>query len=158
MTISIIAAIGKNYELGKDNDLVWHFREDMQFFKAVTTGHTIIMGRRTFESLPKALPNRKNIVISTNPDYVAEGATVVTTMADAIAAADSDEAFIIGGGRVYSEFLPQADKLYLTEIEDQCPDADTYFPAFDHSQYSREVLAQHNVDGTEFYHILYTKL
>lgn len=158
MTISIIAAIGKNYELGKNNDLIWHFREDMQFFKSVTTGHTVIMGRRTFESLPKALPNRTNIVISTNTDYIAEGAIVVTNIHDALSAAEGDEVFIIGGGRIYSHFLPMAEKLYLTEIDAECPDADTYFPGFDSDKYKKTVLATHRVNGTEFSHILYKKL
>ncbi|MGN0531719.1 MAG: dihydrofolate reductase [Eubacterium sp.] len=157
MTISIIAAIGKNNELGKGNDLIWHFKEDMQFFKATTTGHTVIMGRRTFESLPKALPNRKNIVISSNANYNADGATVVTTPDEALSIADSDEVFIIGGGKVYAEFLPQADKLYLTEIMDECPAADTYFPTFNKAEYNRRVLAEHNNDGTIFHHVLYAK-
>ena len=157
MTISIIAAVGKNNELGKGNDLIWHYKEDMQFFKATTTGHTVIMGRRTFESLPKALPNRKNIVISSNPDYSADGATVVTTPDEALSAADGDEVFIIGGGRVYAEFLPRADKLYMTEIQDECPQADTYFPSFSKAEYNRRVLAEHNINGVVFHHVLYTK-
>ncbi len=158
MTISIIAAIGKNYELGKNNDLIWHFREDMQFFKSITTGHAVIMGRRTFESLPKALPNRTNIVISSNANYIAEEAIVVTNMNDALSAAEDDEIFIIGGGRIYSQFLPMADKLYLTEIDAECPDADTYFPDFDSEKYKKTVLATHRVNGTEFSHVLYEKL
>lgn len=157
MTISMIAAIGKNLELGKSNDLIWHFKEDMKFFKETTTGHTVIMGRKTFESLPKALPNRTNIVISSNKDYTAEGALVVSSADEAIKSADGDEVFIIGGGRVYSEFLPLADKLYLTEIDDSCNDADTFFPSFVKSLYDREQLSHFDVNGTEFSHILYTK-
>ena len=76
MSVSMIAAVGRNLELGKNNDLIWHFKEDMKFFKDTTMGHTVVMGRKTFESLPKALPGRKNIVISSNSEYQAPGATV----------------------------------------------------------------------------------
>ena len=94
MSISIIAAIGKNNELGKNNDLVWHFKDDMKFFKEATTGNTVIMGRKTFESLPKALPNRRNIVISSNKDYKADGAEVYTSIKAALKACKNDEIFI----------------------------------------------------------------
>ena len=80
MAVSMIAAVGKNLELGKNNDLIWHFKEDMKFFKETTMGHPVIMGRKTFESLPKALPGRRNIVISSNPEYKAEGAETVTSV------------------------------------------------------------------------------
>lgn len=157
MTVSIIAAVGKNLELGKNNDLIWHFREDMKFFRETTTGHTVIMGRKTFESLPKALPNRQNIVITTDRSYAAEGALVVSSAEEALEQAQSDEVFIIGGGRVYGEFLGRADRLYLTEIDDSCGDADTFFPEFDKTLYNKKVLFRHIVDGTAFSHILYTK-
>jgi dihydrofolate reductase len=153
----MIVAVGKNYEIGKGNDLIWHFREDMKFFKGTTMGNTVIMGRKTFESLPKALPNRRNVVISTNSDYVADGAEVVTSIDEALKIAKHTDAFIIGGGRIYAEFLPYADKLYLTEIDDECPDAQVYFPQFDKSEYTRKVLAQHEVDGITFSHVLYEK-
>lgn len=156
MSISMIAAVGKGLELGKNNDLIWHFKEDMKFFKETTMGHTVIMGRKTFESLPKALPNRRNIVITTNADYVAEGAEVVTSVEEALAVVDG-EAFIIGGGAIYKAFLPFADKLYLTEIEASCLDADTYFPIFNKSDYRREVINVYDIDGVHFEHILYKK-
>lgn len=158
MSFSMIAAVGQGLELGKNNDLIWHFKEDMKFFKEVTTGHTVIMGRKTFESLPKALPNRRNIVISTNPDYVAEGAEVVTSLEEVIDMISDEEAFIIGGGRIYKEFLPLSDKLYLTEIEEACLDADTYFPVFDKSDFKREVINNYDIDGTKFSHILYKRI
>ena len=135
MSISMIAAVGRNLELGKGNDLIWHFKEDMKFFKETTTGSSVIMGRKTFESLPKALPNRKNIVITNNRDYVADGGYVVNSIEKALELA-GDNAFIIGGGNIYSQFLPLADKIYLTEIEDECADADTYFPQFDKNDYT----------------------
>lgn len=157
MSISMIAAVGKNLELGKGNDLIWHFKEDMKFFKETTTGHTVIMGRKTFESLPKALPNRKNIVITNNADYVAEGAIVVNSIESALEEAKDECIFIIGGGKIYKEFLPLADKLYLTEIDDECDDADTYFPSFDKESYDKEILTNFEVDGVRFSHVCYSK-
>ncbi len=157
MSLSIIAAIGKNNELGRNNDLIWHFKEDMRFFKETTMGHSVIMGRKTFESLPKALPGRRNIVITANRDYTAEGADVVHSLEEAVALAGEGETFIIGGGSIYTVALPLCHKLYLTEIEAECPDADTFFPAFDKTQYTRKVLAAHTVNGVCFAHILYTK-
>lgn len=159
MAISMIAAVGKNLELGKNNDLIWHFKEDMKFFKETTMGHPVIMGRKTFESLPKALPGRKNIVISANPEYKADGAEVVTSVEEAIKLAETEDtdAFVIGGGRIYNEFLPYADNLYLTEINAESPDADTYFPDFNKSDYIKEIVNFYDVDGTEFYHVIYKK-
>ena len=157
MSLSMIAAIGKNNELGKNNDLIWHFREDMQFFKATTMGHPVMMGRKTFESLPKALPGRRNIVITQNREYTAEGAEVACSLEEAVALAGEGEAFIIGGGSIYTAALPLCDKLYLTEIDAECPEADTFFPAFDKAQYTREVLACHKADGVAFAHVLYYK-
>ena len=159
MAISMIAAVGKNLELGRNNDLIWHFKEDMKFFKETTMGHPVIMGRKTFESLPKALPGRKNIVISANPEYKADGAEVVTSVEEAIklTEAESADAFVIGGGRIYTEFLPYADNLYLTEINAECPDADTYFPDFNKSDYIKEIINFYDVDGIEFYHVIYKK-
>lgn len=157
MNISIIAAVGKNLELGKGNDLVWHFREDMKFFKETTTGNTVIMGRKTFESLPHALPNRRNVVITTNADYVAEGAEVVTSLEAAMELTKNDNVFIIGGGTIYTAFMPYATKLYLTEIDATDDEADVFFPSFDKENYTREQLTDFTVDGINFKHILYTK-
>lgn len=157
MSVSMIAAVGKNLELGKNNDLIWHFKEDMNFFKDTTMGHTVVMGRKTFESLPKALPGRKNIVITSNAEYQAQGATVVTSVEEALQIADNEEIFVIGGGKIYAEFLPYADKLYLTEIDAECEDADTYFPQFNKSEYIKEIINYYDIDGVEFYHVVYKK-
>ena len=157
MSVSMIAAVGKNHELGKNNNLIWHFKEDMKFFKDTTIGHTVVMGRKTFESLPKALPGRKNIVISSNAEYQAQGATVVTSVEEALQIADNEEIFVIGGGKIYAEFLPYADKLYLTEIDAECEDADTYFPQFNKSEYIKEIINYYDIDGVEFYHVVYKK-
>ena len=156
MSISMIAAVGRNLELGKGNDLIWHFKEDMKFFKETTTGSSVIMGRKTFESLPKALPNRKNIVITNNRDYVADGGYVVNSIEKALELA-GDNAFILGGGNIYSQFLPLADKIYLTEIDDECADADTYFPQFDKNDYTADFIAEYEVNDIKFKHICYTK-
>lgn len=157
MSVSMIAAVGKNLELGKNNNLIWHFKEDMKFFKDTTMGHTVVMGRKTFESLPKALPGRKNIVISSNAEYQAQGATVVTSVEEALQIADNEEIFVLGGGKIYAEFLPYADKLYLTEIDAECADADTYFPQFNKSEYIKEIINYYDIDGVEFYHVVYKK-
>lgn len=157
MSVSMIAAVGKNLELGKNNNLIWHFKEDMKFFKDTTMGHIVVMGRKTFESLPKVLPGRKNIVISSNAEYQAQGATVVTSVEKALQIADNEEVFVIGGGKIYAEFLPYADKLYLTEIDAECADADTYFPHFNKSDYIKEIINYYDIDGVEFYHVVYKK-
>lgn len=157
MSVSMIAAVGKNLELGKNNDLIWHFKEDMKFFKETTMGHPVIMGRKTFESLPKVLPGRRNIVISSNAEYKADGAEVVTSVEDALKIAENEDAFVIGGGKIYKEFLPYANNLYLTEIDADCKDADTFFPKFDKGEYIKEIINFYDVDGTEFYHVIYKK-
>lgn len=157
MAISIIAAIGRNNELGKGNDLVWHFKEDMRFFKETTTGNTVVMGRKTFESLLHALPNRRNVVITKNADYVAEGAEVVTGIEEAMKLTENDNVFVIGGGTIYTAFMPFAEKLYLTEIDAEDKDADVFFPSFDKSEYNAEQLTDYNVNGINFKHMLYTK-
>lgn len=158
MKVSMIAALGRNNEIGKGNDLIFHFRNDMKFFRETTTGGTVVMGRKTFESLPKVLPKRRNIVISTNKNLEIEGAEVCFSIEEAKKLFENDEkVFIIGGGRIYSEFLSIADKLYLTEVDAECADADTFFPWFDKTEWSGEVLAEYNENGIDYKHILYTK-
>ncbi len=126
--ITIIAAVGANNELGKDNDLVWHLPDDFKRFKALTTGHPIIMGRKTFESFPKLLPNRKHIVITRNKNYTQAGVSVVHSLQDAIDLAKEDpQPFVIGGGEIYSMAMPIVDKIELTRIHANF-EVDTYFP------------------------------
>jgi len=154
MKINIIAAIGPNRELGKDNKLLWHISEDLKRFKKITTGKTVIMGRKTFESLGKPLPNRTNIIITRDPNYKVEGCLVVHSLKEAINKAkikdphfakasrgkqkskSENEIFIIGGGEIYKQALPYAEKLYLTVVEGQF-DADTFFP--DYSEFKKIV-------------------
>ena len=126
--ITIIAAAGQNNELGKDNDLVWHLPNDFKRFKKLTTGHHIIMGRKTFESFPKLLPNRTHIVISRNNSYKAEGVIVVKSLNEALKAVKDDaQPFIIGGGEIYNLGLEIADKIELTRVHKNF-EADTFFP------------------------------
>ncbi len=125
--ISIIVAIAKNHAIGKDNQLLWHIPADLKRFKKLTTGHTIVMGKRTFESLPiRPLPNRRSIVITDIAGEEIEGCTMAFSIAEAIEKMDDDkENFIIGGGSVYRQFLPIADQLYLTIVQKDF-DADTF--------------------------------
>ena len=131
MIISLIAALAANRAIGKDNELLWQLPEDMRNFRETTRGKPVIMGRKTWESLPEAfrpLPGRHNIVVSRDPDYQAAGATLAGSLADALGqAADVEEVFVIGGGELYSQALPLASRLYLTEIE-QDFDGDVFFP------------------------------
>ncbi|GHC57032.1 dihydrofolate reductase [Ulvibacter litoralis] len=126
--ITLIAAAGLHNELGKDNDLVWHLPDDFKRFKQLTTGHHIIMGRKTFESFPKPLPNRTHLVITRNKDYQKEGAVVVHSMEEALELAKEDpQPFIIGGGEIYHLGIALADKIELTRVQGNF-DADAFFP------------------------------
>ncbi len=135
--ISIIVALAHDNAIGRNGDQPYYISGDLQRFRRLTTGHTIIMGRKTFEALPKgALPNRRNIVISRNCEYSASNVEVYSSLQEAInAAADAEKIFIIGGGQIYSQALNIANKLHLTEIDADCKDADTYFPKIDPEQW-----------------------
>ena len=157
MTICMIAAVGKNLELGKDNNLIWHFKDDMAFFKETTTGSSIIMGRKTFESLPKVLPRRKNIIITKKEDYKAEGATVVHSISEALNEVESDTAFIIGGGMIYRESLELWDKLYLTEVELDT-EGDVFFPEIDKNDWKLIAEEKHTKDEKNEYDYVFKTL
>ena len=128
--ISIIAAVAANRAIGNDNKLIYWLPDDLKRFKALTTGNTIIMGRRTFESLPKgALPNRRNIVLTRSKDFQAPGVEVFPSFDAALASCSADEeVFVIGGASIYREALPKADRLMLTHIHATPAEADTFFP------------------------------
>lgn len=150
--ISIIAAIALgNRALGKDNELIYKIPEDLKRFKEKTSGHVVIMGRKTFESIGKALPNRINIVITKNPSFSAENVVVAHSLEEALRLAElkeEKEVFIIGGGLLYKEAIEKADKLYLTIVEGN-PDADTYFP--DYSDFKKVTLEEeHESDGLKY--------
>lgn len=144
--ISIIAAIGENRELGKDNKLLWHIPEDFARFKKITFGHLVIMGRKTYESIGKPLSGRTNIIITRDENYQAENCLVVHSLNEAIEHAktkDNAEVFVIGGGQIYKEAIGIADKLYLTIVRGKF-EADTYFP--DYSKFQKVVYKQEGQD------------
>lgn len=133
-TITAIAAIGRNRELGHHNELIWRIPEDLKRLKQLTTGFPIIMGRKTYESIGKPLPQRHNIIVSRNSDFSAPGCTVVPDLETALREAKADdpaEVFVFGGGAIYELAWPQIERLYLTRIDDEAPAADTYFPAYE---------------------------
>lgn len=134
--ISIIVAIASNYAIGKDNNLLWHISDDLKRFKKLTLQHTIVMGKNTFYSLPvRPLPNRVSIVLTDKADEKIEGCIMAYSIEDAIAKMDNEkENFIIGGGSIYKQFLPYAQKLYLTRVH-QDFDADTFFPTINFEEY-----------------------
>lgn len=153
--ISMIAAVGKGLELGYDGDLIWHLPEDLQYFKETTKGHPILMGHKTFTSLPKLLAGRKHIVLTRDPEsLMREAATKeysgserpeVVAITELFEFVDKykgteEELFVVGGGSIYKQLIDMADKLYLTEISADYPEADVYFPSFNRADFRREVV------------------
>ena len=155
MSFSIIAAVGKNLELGKDGDLVFHLKKDMKYFKETTLGFPVIMGGNTFRSLGRPLPGRENVVLSRGDDFP-EGVVVCHSLEEIVEKYGDKDAFIIGGGKIYEMFLSIAEKLYLTEVNASA-EADVFFPEFDKSKYSREVVGSDSEDGLDFDFVVYTK-
>ncbi len=151
MIISLIAAMASNRVIGDKGDIPWQIPGEQKMFKKITLGHTVIMGRKTYESLGRPLPERTNIVITRQTDYQAPGCTVVHDLAAAIAACGSDEqeAFICGGGQLYHESLEMADKIYLTVIPKEIP-GDTYFPEIAETDFA--ITTSEDIDGIEPYH------
>lgn len=137
--ISIIAAIGENRELGKNNKLLWHIPEDFKRFKELTTGHPVVMGRKTYESIGRSLPNRVNIIITRDRNFQTKDRLVTHSLEEAIKAAktkDENKIFIIGGGQIYKQAINIADKLYLTIVKGKF-EADTFFP--DYSRFQKVI-------------------
>lgn len=148
MKISMIAAMAHDRVIGKDNQMPWHLPADLAHFKRVTLGKPVLMGRKTFESIGRPLPGRRNLVISRNPGYQAEGIEVVGSVEAALAllaGSSVEELMVIGGGHLYAEMLPSADCLYLTQI-DLAVEGDTRFPAFDDGQWQRVDCESHPAD------------
>lgn len=147
--ISVIAVISQEKRaLGVNNGLLWKIEGDLPRFKALTTGHPVIMGRKTFESIGRPLPNRTNIVITRNTDFKIEGASVVSSIEEALTLAkqsEQEEIFIIGGGEIYKQSLHLVDRLYLTLVDDE-PEADVFFPEYSEftKEISREEHPEHN--------------
>ena len=141
--LSMMVAKASNNVIGRDNKLPWYLPNDLKYFKQVTFGKPVIMGRKTWESLKGPLPGRTNIVITRQPDYLADGAKVVATLDDAVAMAENvafiegqEEAVIMGGAEIYSLALPQAERLYLTEVHANV-EGDTFFPEYDASEWQQ---------------------
>jgi dihydrofolate reductase len=151
--LTIIVAAGEQNAIGKDNDLIWHLSDDLKRFKALTNGHHIIMGRKTFESFPKPLPNRTHIVITRQTDYkVPDGVIVVNSLADAIDAARYDkQAFVIGGGEIYKQAIPLVDKLEITRVHSTFKNADTFFPEIDMNEWQEVSKTTHKADDKHAY-------
>jgi dihydrofolate reductase len=152
MIFSFIAAIGKNNELGKDNKLLWNMPADMKHFRETTNGHPVVMGRKTFESIGRPLPNRRNIIITRDPSYTHEGIEVVHSIDEAlILFKDIDEeVFNIGGATVYKETFDKADRLYITEIDSEF-EADAFFPDIDESVWEKVSSEHHEKDENNPY-------
>lgn len=135
MKVSLIAAMASNRVIGRDNRLPWHLSADLQRFKRLTMGHTLVMGRKTFESIGRPLPGRSTVVVTRQEGYAPQGVRVVHSVEEALAASQGDgEVFIAGGGDIFQQTLPVADRLYLTIIEEAFP-GDAYFPEYDQSQW-----------------------
>lgn len=133
MIISTIVAVAKNNVIGKDNDIPWYLPADLKYFKKVTTGHHIVMGRKCYESIGRPLPKRTNVVVTRNPFFIATGCLVTHNVAEAVELAEAngeEEVFIIGGGQIYEIALPHVDRIYLTEVDLEV-EGDIFFPEID---------------------------
>ncbi|MEW5893614.1 MAG: dihydrofolate reductase [Pseudomonadota bacterium] len=156
--INVIAAMAKNRVIGIANTLPWHLPEDLKHFKALTMGHHIIMGRKTYESIGRPLPGRTTVIVSRDPDYRVEGCLIAHSIDAAIAACGDDpDIFFVGGAELYRQILPRADRLYLTEIQQEYP-GDAYFPAFD-SKAWRETARERQVSaaGLAYHFVTYER-
>jgi dihydrofolate reductase len=147
--ISIIVAIGKNRAIGRKNQLLWNIPEDMDHFKKITSGHTVIMGEKTFLSIGRPLSNRKNIVVTLDKNFQSEGVEIRYSLEEVLQEAKQkeEEVFVIGGGQIYNLSLPYADKLYLTVVDDAPEDADTFFA--DYSEF-KNIIKEEKCDNGQY--------
>lgn len=149
--VSAIVAAAENNAIGKDNELLWHLPNDLRFFKQTTSGHAVIMGRKTYESVGKPLPNRRNLVVTRQKDYVLEGAEVVHSLEAALArCSDETEVFIVGGAEIYRQALPITHRVYLTRVHAELP-GDAYFPDLDERDWVLVSEEKHNPDERHAY-------
>jgi dihydrofolate reductase len=149
--ISMICAVGKNLAIGRDNKLIWNLPDDLKHFRNITAGHTVIMGDRTFESIGRPLPNRKNVVVSLDKNYQAPGCVVRNSLEEVLSEYKNseEEVFVIGGATIYRLSLPYVDKLYLTLVDDAPADADAFFPDF--SEFAKEISREeHEENGVKY--------
>lgn len=164
MILKAIAAIGKNRELGKNNDLLWHLPKDLKFFRQTTKGHPVVMGKNTWHSLKKRLPDRTNIIISQTmtkddlPDQDRDEVQIFPSIETFQTAWQDFDGivFCIGGSQLYRTMLPEAQEMILTEVND-APEADVYFPPFDKDAYTRKEIGASEDNGIQYTHVLYTK-
>ncbi len=155
-TVSIIVAMAKDRVIGKDNDMPWHLPADLQYFRKVTTGKPIIMGRKTYESIGRPLPKRHNIIISRNSDYKVKGCDVVNSLDAALeVAGGAEEIFIIGGGFLYDQSIDAAERLYLTFIDLEV-EGDTFFPEYQHLKLDKVFSESHQKDEKNPYDYEFT--
>lgn len=149
--VSAIVAAADNNAIGKDNKLLWHLPNDLRFFKRTTSGHTVIMGRKTYESVGMPLPNRRNLVITRQEDYVLENAEVVHSLGEALThCANEEEVFIVGGAEIYRQALPRTGRVYLTRVHADLP-GDTYFPDLDENDWMLVSADKHDPDERHAY-------
>ena len=158
MNITLIAAVGKNLELGKDNTLIWSIPEDLAFFKENTMGKTIVMGMNTLKSLPKLLPNRKHVVLTKKNIELDSSIVVVHSIDELLSYIETldEEVMIIGGASLYSQMIDYANKMLLTEINDSF-DADVYFPSFSLEDWDSDVISEHKYNNIDYSHVVYTR-
>ncbi len=159
MSLSIIAAVGKNRELGKKGGLCFKIPGDLKFFKETTMGYPVFMGLNTWNSLPGKLPGRKHYVLTPEPDELSEQVTAVASFDDFIKKwqKSKEKMFVIGGASVYTQVLPYCDEMYLTEVDAEDKDADVFFPEFDHTKWQRTEVGKGEDDGLKYTHVLYTR-
>ena len=156
--ITLIAAIGKNFELGKNNNLIWSIPEDLKFFRDNTLNKPIVMGMNTLNSLPKLLPNRRHIVLTHREILLDSSIMIFHNLDELLQYIETldEEVMIIGGAMIYKQFIEYADKMLLTEIDDNS-DADVYFPEFNINGWTREVISNHEYNGLKYSHVVYTR-
>lgn len=156
--LTIVVATDSRRGIGIDNKLPWHLPEDLAFFKRTTSGHPIIMGRKTFESIGRPLPKRRNIVITRNPDWKHEGAETASSLQEAVKLASEEEVFVIGGAQIFAEALPHTQRLIVTEI-DKAFECDTFFPQIDSSQWKEASRETHHskANGFDFSYVVYER-
>jgi len=157
MIISLIAAMGKNRVIGKNNSLPWKLSADMKHFKELTTGKPVIMGRKTFEAIGKPLPNRTNIIITRNQNYKVEGCIVVDSIDEALNSSQGNEVMIIGGSQIYKEFLSKANKIYLTLIDGNF-EGDAFFPEYKVEEWEETSYEEHERDTNNPYNYTFLTL
>ncbi|MEI3530292.1 MAG: dihydrofolate reductase [Bacilli bacterium] len=157
--LSLIAAIGKNNELGMDNKLIWHLPNDLKFFKTQTMHKHIVMGMNTFKSLPKILPGRTHLVLTHSDVNLGYGVLAFHNRQDLLEyiAQINDEVFVIGGAQIYRQFFDEANKLVLTEVDKSEPKADVYFPSFDKADWNCTEIARHEDNGIKYKHLIYKR-